>query len=115
MIIYPAEFLFVDTLAPESLRGSYYAAQNLAAVGGALSPIICGYLLTHSIPASMFYVLAGLSAAGGCLCYRSARRTGFECKNLHLSCIIMNLPTHRFLGRLRRFLPQMLERSRAFW
>ncbi|AZC26704.1 MFS transporter [Pseudomonas sessilinigenes] len=76
MIIYPAEFLFVDTLAPESLRGSYYAAQNLAAVGGALSPIICGYLLTHSIPASMFYVLAGLSAAGGCLCYRSARRAG---------------------------------------
>lgn len=31
MIIYPADFLFVDTLAPEELRGSYYGAQNLAA------------------------------------------------------------------------------------
>lgn len=47
MIIYPADFLFVDTLAPEALRGSYYGAQNLAALGGALSPVMCGFLLMH--------------------------------------------------------------------
>lgn len=47
MIIYPADFLFVDTLAPEELRGSYYGAQNLAALGGALSPVMCGFLLMH--------------------------------------------------------------------
>jgi len=43
MIIYPADFLFVDTLAPEALRGSYYGAQNLAALGGGASPVICGF------------------------------------------------------------------------
>ncbi len=48
IIIYPAEFLFVDTLAPEDLRGSYYGAQNLAALGGALSPVICGFMLMHT-------------------------------------------------------------------
>lgn len=74
MIIYPAEYLFVDTIAPEALRGSYYGAQNLAAFGGALSPVICGYLLINSPPASMFYVLSGLTLLGGALCFISGRR-----------------------------------------
>ncbi|ALI05176.1 MFS transporter [Pseudomonas sp. FW306-02-F02-AA] len=74
MIIYPAEFLFVDTLAPEELRGSYYGAQNLAALGGAASPVICGFLLTHTAPATMFYALSALTAMGGLLCFLSGRR-----------------------------------------
>ncbi|TVT83041.1 MFS transporter [Pseudomonas sp. H3(2019)] len=74
MIIYPAEFLFVDTLAPEELRGSYYGAQNLAALGGAASPVICGFLLTHTAPATMFYALSALTAMGGVLCFLSGRR-----------------------------------------
>lgn len=74
MIIYPAEYLFVDTIAPEALRGSYYGAQNLAAFGGALSPVICGYLLINTPPVSMFYVLSGLTLLGGTLCFISGRR-----------------------------------------
>lgn len=74
MIIYPAEFLFVDTLAPEELRGSYYGAQNLAALGGALSPVICGYLLLHTPAPTMFYALSALTAIGGLLCYMSGSR-----------------------------------------
>ncbi|CAI8848683.1 Multidrug resistance protein MdtH [Pseudomonas sp. IT-P253] len=74
MIIYPAEFLFVDTLAPEELRGSYYGAQNLAALGGALSPVICGYLLMHTPAPTMFYALSALTAMGGSLCFLSGRR-----------------------------------------
>ncbi|WP_390955541.1 MFS transporter [Pseudomonas moorei] len=74
MIIYPAEFLFVDTLAPEELRGSYYGAQNLAAFGGALSPVICGFLLMHTAAPTMFYALSALTAMGGSLCFMSGRR-----------------------------------------
>ncbi|AZC57286.1 MFS transporter [Pseudomonas chlororaphis] len=74
MIIYPAEFLFIDTLAPEALRGSYYGAQNLAALGGALSPVICGYLLVHTPAPTMFYALSVLAALGGLLCFISGRR-----------------------------------------
>jgi len=55
------------------LRGSYYGAQNLAAFGGALSPVICGYLLIHTPAITMFYVLAGLTMLGGTLCFISAR------------------------------------------
>ncbi|MFS2200520.1 MFS transporter [Pseudomonas sp. Pseusp3] len=74
IIIYPAEFLFVDTLAPEELRGSYYGAQNLAALGGALSPMICGFMLMHTPAPTMFYALSALAAVGGLLCYISGRR-----------------------------------------
>lgn len=80
MIIYPAEFLFVDTLAPEELRGSYYGAQNLAALGGALSPVICGYLLMHTPAPTMFYALSALTAMGGCLCFMSGRRVAIHQK-----------------------------------
>ncbi|WP_268798605.1 MFS transporter [Pseudomonas huanghezhanensis] len=74
MIIYPAEYLFVDTLAPDHLRGSYLGAQNLAASGGAMSPVICGYLLINTPTPTMFYVLAGLTAMGRTLCFLSGRR-----------------------------------------
>lgn len=73
MIIYPAEYLFVDTIAPEHLRGSYLGAQNLAAFGGAMSPVICGYLLINTPAPTMFYVLAGLTAVGGTLCFLAGR------------------------------------------
>ncbi|KPA90250.1 arabinose efflux permease family protein [Pseudomonas asplenii] len=73
MIIYPAEYLFIDTIAPEHLRGSYLGAQNLAALGGAMSPVICGYLLINAPAPSMFYALCGLTAVGGCLCYLAGR------------------------------------------
>lgn len=80
MIIYPAEFLFVDTLAPEELRGSYYGAQNLAALGGALSPVICGFLLMHTPAPTMFYALSALTAMGGSLCFMSGRRVAIHQK-----------------------------------
>ncbi|WP_223545198.1 MFS transporter [Pseudomonas sp. A-B-19] len=78
MIIYPAEFLFVDTLAPEELRGSYYGAQNLAALGGALSPVISGFLLMHTPAPTMFYALSALAGLGGLLCFMSGRRVPLQ-------------------------------------
>ncbi|MEX3776906.1 MFS transporter [Pseudomonas sp. MYb118] len=78
MIIFPAEFLFVDTLAPDELRGSYYGAQNLAALGGALSPVICGFLLVHTPAPTMFYALITLAGLGGWLCYLSCRRVALQ-------------------------------------
>lgn len=73
IIVLPSEFLFIDIIAPDHLRGSYYGAQNLAAVGGALSPVLCGYLLTHSPAPSMFFVLMGIAGLGGALCFLSIR------------------------------------------
>lgn len=66
VIVFPAEYMFIDRIAPEHLRGMYYGAQNLSSLGGALGPILCGFALASQPPHFMFYMLAGFIVAGGC-------------------------------------------------
>ncbi|MFJ6696346.1 MFS transporter [Streptomyces sp. NPDC091272] len=63
VILVPAEFSFIDSIAPANLRGSYFGAQNLIHIGIALGPILCGFLLQHFAPAAMFYVLIAVVLA----------------------------------------------------
>ncbi|WP_314242856.1 MFS transporter [Streptomyces kutzneri] len=63
VILVPAEFTFIDSIAPDNLRGSYFGAQNLIHIGIALGPILCGFLLQHFAPATMFYVLIAVVTA----------------------------------------------------
>lgn len=67
IIVFPAEYMFIDRIAPTHLRGMYYAAQNLSNLGGALGPVVCGLALASLAPAAMFYVLAGFLIVGGAL------------------------------------------------
>lgn len=66
IIVFPAEYMFIDRIAPAHLRGMYYGAQNLSALGGALGPVLCGFALAWWAPHFMFYMLAGFIIAGGC-------------------------------------------------
>ncbi|MFF4171310.1 MFS transporter [Streptomyces sp. NPDC001744] len=63
VVLVPAEFTFIDSIAPDNLRGSYFGAQNLIHIGIALGPILCGFLLQHFVPAAMFYVLIAVVIA----------------------------------------------------
>jgi len=67
IIVFPAEYMFIDNIAPNHLRGMYYAAQNLSNVGAALGPVLCGIVLATQPPQHMFYVLALFVIAGGLL------------------------------------------------
>lgn len=58
IIIIPAEYLFIDYIAPEDMRGVYYGAQNLSNLGAALGPVLCGIALSLYAPQAMFYVLS---------------------------------------------------------
>lgn len=64
VIVVPAEYMFIDAIAPDNLRGSYFGAQNLVHIGVAIGPIICGFLLVHASPAAMFAALIALVIAG---------------------------------------------------
>ncbi|WP_329119042.1 MFS transporter [Streptomyces sp. NBC_01353] len=64
VIVVPAEYMFIDAIAPDNLRGSYFGAQNLVHIGVAIGPIICGFLLVHASPAAMFAALVALVIAG---------------------------------------------------
>jgi len=65
IIVFPAEYMFIDLIAPEHLRGLYYGAQNLSNLGGALGPILCGMLLASHPAHWIFYMLAAFIIAGG--------------------------------------------------
>jgi MFS family permease len=65
IIVVPSEYLSVDRIAPNNLKGSYFAAQNLSSLGDAMSPIICGLILSVAAPEVMFYFLSLLSL--GCI------------------------------------------------
>lgn len=57
IIVIPAEYMFIDLIAPEHLRGVYYGAQNLSNLGAALGPVMVGFALTHLWPGAIFYLL----------------------------------------------------------
>ncbi|WP_168209616.1 MFS transporter [Chromobacterium paludis] len=64
VVLVPAEYLYIDAIAPEALKGSYYGAQNLASLGGALGPALAGALLAHGPAWLLFAVLAMLCVLG---------------------------------------------------
>ncbi|BBR52824.1 MULTISPECIES: MFS transporter [Pseudomonas] len=66
IIVIPAEYMFIDLIAPEHLRGVYYGAQNLSNLGAALGPVLVGFALGLMVPVAIFYllVLSVILAAG---------------------------------------------------
>src|SRR5471032_248913 len=65
IIVFPAEYMFIDRIAPDHLRGMYYGAQNLSNLGDALGPVLCGLVLASMPSHFMFYMLAGFIVVGG--------------------------------------------------
>jgi MFS family permease len=65
IIVFPVEYMFIDRIAPDNLRGMYYGAQNLSNLGAALGPVLCGVVLATQPPHYIFYMLALFIVAGG--------------------------------------------------
>jgi MFS family permease len=72
IIVFPAEYMFIDKIAPDNLRGMYYGAQNLSNLGAALGPVLCGVVLATQPPHDIFYMLALFIVAGGLLYFLGA-------------------------------------------
>lgn len=64
LIVIPVEYMFIDFIAPENMKGSYYGMQNLSNLGGAINPVMCGFLLSYAAPSVMFIALIAASAGG---------------------------------------------------
>ncbi|MDN6858625.1 MFS transporter [Pseudomonas sp. CAN2814] len=65
IIVIPAEYMFIDRIAPAHLRGVYYGTQNLANLGGAFGPILVGWFLTLFAPHWVFVMLGAFIVGGG--------------------------------------------------
>ncbi|MCC7009417.1 MAG: MFS transporter [Acidobacteria bacterium] len=72
-ILFPTLQLHVDRIAPSHLKGSYYGAAGLSAMGFGLGPLVGGVLLEHAGGSVTFSVTAAATAVCG-VCYRLADR-----------------------------------------
>jgi MFS family permease len=72
-ILFPTLQLHVDRMAPSHLKGSYYGAAGLSAMGFGVGPLVGGVLLEHAGGPVTFSVTAVTAAACGA-CYRMADR-----------------------------------------
>ncbi|MCC3701628.1 MFS transporter [Rouxiella badensis] len=70
VIIVPSEFLFIDAIAREDMKGAYFGVQNISMLGGGANAILFGYLLDSHLarPAAIFYFLM-VFAVLGCALY----------------------------------------------
>ncbi|MDX8000174.1 MFS transporter [Xenorhabdus sp. Reich] len=57
IMVIPTEYMIIDRIAPENLRGGYYGVQNLRYLGGAFSPIMAGFILSYATPIVLFITL----------------------------------------------------------
>jgi MFS family permease len=60
MIAVPTSYAFIDDIAPDHLKGLYYGVEHLSGMGGALTPLLCGLLLSNAPTWMMFVVLGAL-------------------------------------------------------
>lgn len=63
ILMIPNEFILIDRITPDSMRGTYYGAQSFTELGNFLGPVIGGFLLAHYGGTTMFLVLAAIAAA----------------------------------------------------
>jgi MFS family permease len=58
ILIFPANSLLIDQLAPDHLRGTYFGAGQFRKIGNFLGPVFGGYLLSHFHGQIMFWVVS---------------------------------------------------------
>ncbi|MFC3625031.1 MFS transporter [Vogesella amnigena] len=73
ILLVPAEYLYIDAIAPEQLKGSYYGAQNLAQLGAAGSPVLAGLLLSALPGNSMLWSMLALTLLGALFVWQADR------------------------------------------
>ncbi|MBH3411065.1 MFS transporter [Pseudomonas putida] len=74
IIVIPAEYMFIDLIAPEHLRGVYYGAQNLSNLGAARGPVMVGFALGRWWPGVIFYLLVMSVILAGVFYWLGTRR-----------------------------------------
>ncbi|MBS3186497.1 MFS transporter [Pseudomonas sp. PCH44] len=74
IIVIPAEYMLIDLIAPEHLRGVYYGAQNLSNLGAALGPVLVGFALGRWWPGVIFYLLVMSVILAGVFYWLGTRR-----------------------------------------
>jgi MFS family permease len=71
VILFPTFNLLIDHMSPDNMRGTYFGAGNLTAIGVSLSPLIGGFLLQYFGGSVLFFSTVGVLVLAGWLYHRS--------------------------------------------
>jgi MFS family permease len=73
VILFPTFSLLIDRIAPENMRGTYFGASGLVALGVSLSPFIGGIVLQYAGGPALFFSVVGVLGLAAWLYWRSDR------------------------------------------
>ncbi|TSH84465.1 MFS transporter [Pantoea sp. paga] len=59
IILSPVEYVAVDAISSDELKGTYFGLHNLSTLGGAINPLITGLMLAHGMPELLFPLMIG--------------------------------------------------------
>ncbi|WP_019122069.1 MFS transporter [Brevibacillus massiliensis] len=63
ILVVPAEYIMLDEIAPEGMRGTYYGAQTFAELGNFLGPWLGGLILAAYGGSAMFLAMGAVALA----------------------------------------------------
>lgn len=63
ILIFPVNAMFVESIAPPALRGSYFGAMSFMQIGRSIGPAIGGFLLQHSGAYPTLFAFAAVAVA----------------------------------------------------
>jgi MFS family permease len=84
ILVFPVQGLFVDSIAPENLRGTYFGAGLLRQFGLFLGPPLGGFLLSWGWGRGLFICASGLSIISGVIFYYGEKITRSDAVSLYV-------------------------------
>jgi MFS family permease len=72
-VLFPTLQIQVDRLAPPDMKGSYFGAAGLSAIGFGIGPFVGGYMLEHIGGTSTFVATAAMCVICGLFYWRASR------------------------------------------
>ncbi|MFC4798618.1 MDR family MFS transporter [Neobacillus sp. GCM10023253] len=81
ILIFPANSMMMDKLAPEHLRGTYFGAGQFRKIGHFFGPILGGYLLSHLQGQFMFLIISLVTLAS-IIFFTAGNKTFMESKTV---------------------------------
>ncbi|MGV3345188.1 MFS transporter [Enterobacteriaceae bacterium LUAb1] len=71
IILAPVQYLLIDKIAPDDKKVSYFSIQELSNIGGAINPLLTGFIIAFSSTGYVYFILGGCCCLAGLIFHMS--------------------------------------------